>query len=215
MQWLIIAAIETGARLGELLGLQWRDVDLERGEITIRAENAKDGENRHVPVSARLRSVLEMVPRHDPAGDPFGPRHHVFGNEVGERTRSTQKAWQALVLKANGHTPRWTSRTKRLTPESQEAYRRVDLRFHDLRHEAGSRWLEAGMSIHHVKALLGHSSISTTDTYLNATKVGLRDAMRKVDERRGQDPATPTAVAPDVPVTDKFVQPADGVTFVN
>ncbi len=124
MQWLIVAAIESGARLGELLGLQWRDVDLERGEITIRAENAKDGENRHVPISTRLRAVLGMVPRHDPAGDPFGPRHHVFGNEIGERRRPDSKAWQATVLKANGHAPRWT-RTKGLAAESQAVYRRV------------------------------------------------------------------------------------------
>ncbi len=74
-------------------------------------------------------------------------------------------------------------------PESREIYRRVDLHFHDLRHEAASRWLEAGMSLHHIKALLGHASLSTTDTYLNATKVGLRDAMRRLDARRAEQGA--------------------------
>ena len=37
------------------------------------------------------------------------------------------------------------------------------------------------MSLHHVKELLGHASISTTDTYLNATRIGLQEAMEKVD----------------------------------
>jgi site-specific recombinase XerD len=44
----------------------------------------------------------------------------------------------------------------------------VDLHFHDLRHEAGSRFLGAGMPLHHVKEMLGHANISQTDTYLNA-----------------------------------------------
>ena len=183
MQRLLIAALESGARLGELLSLLWKDVDLTRGEITVRAPNAKDRENRHIPISIRLRGILEMA-RHDPAGEEFGPEHYVFGDEVGRKLLSTTKAWQTTVLKANGHTPQWDYRTKKLKPESQAVYRKIDLKFHDLRHEAGSRWLEAGMSIHHVKALLGHASISTTDTYLNATRIGLHEAMQKVDARR-------------------------------
>lgn len=196
LQRLIIAALECGARHGELLALEWRDIDFERGEITFRAAITKDKENRHVPVSDRLRAVLGMVPRDDAAGDPFGPRHFVFGNEVGEKTRSVQKAWQGTVVRMQGHTPKWHPRTKCLQPESQAIYRAADLRFHDLRHEAGSRWLEAGMPLHHVKELLGHASISTTDTYLNATKIGLRDAMRRVDARRAeQDQPQPMPTA--------------------
>jgi integrase len=59
-----------------------------------------------------------------------------------------------------------------------------DLHFHDLRHEAGSRWLEAGWPIHFVKEMLGHSNISQTDTYLNASAMGLQDAMRRFDDLR-------------------------------
>jgi site-specific recombinase XerD len=44
----------------------------------------------------------------------------------------------------------------------------IDLRFPDLRHEAGLRWLEAGWPIHHVKEMLGHADISQTDTYLTS-----------------------------------------------
>ena len=59
-----------------------------------------------------------------------------------------------------------------------------------------SRWLEAGMSIHHVKALLGHANISTTDTYLNATKVGLHEAMRRIDKGRttSHSPCPPPSI---------------------
>ena len=56
------------------------------------------------------------------------------------------------------------------------------------------------MSIHHVKALLGHSSISTTDTYLNSTKIGLHDAMKRIDaQREGQAQPMPESVQSERP----------------
>ena len=67
LQRLVLGALESGARLGELLSLLWKDVDLARGEVTIRATNAKNKENRHIPISTRLRAVLEMG-RYDPTG---------------------------------------------------------------------------------------------------------------------------------------------------
>ena len=178
---LIVAALETGCRLGELLSLRWRHVDLERSEITIHAVNAKARTVRHIPIVARLRAVIEMA-RVDPAGHRFGPEAFVFGDAVGRRLKSPKKAWATAVLKAHGHTPTWVKSD--LSPASREAYRAIDLKFHDLRHEAGSRWLEAGIPLHHVKELLGHASISTTDTYLNAGRIHLHESMRKVDATR-------------------------------
>ena len=86
LQRLIVAAIETGCRVGELLSLIWADVSLDRGWVRIRAENAKGDKYREIPISTRLRGVLQMA-QHDPAGRRFGPTHHVFGNEIGQRGR--------------------------------------------------------------------------------------------------------------------------------
>jgi integrase len=74
--------------------------------------------------------------------------------------------------------------TTKLSPESQAAYRKVDLHFHDLRHEAGSRLLEAGWPVHHVQHMLGHASLQQTSTYLNLTAQGLHESMRKLDDSR-------------------------------
>ena len=177
---LVVAAVETGCRQGELLSLQWRDVNLAGREIRIQASNAKDQEHRHIPISARLLAVLEMA-QHDPAGHPLPPAAFVFGNAVGDRVTSPKKAWETAVLKAHGHTPHWTTGSNSLAPESQKAHREIDLRFHDLRHEAGSRWLEAGMPLHHVKELLGHANIATTDTYLNAGRIHLHESMLRLE----------------------------------
>ncbi len=61
----------------------------------------------------------------------------------------------------------------------------VNLRFHDLRHEAASRLHEPGWPLHHVRELLGHASLSTTNTYLNVTRTELQASMRRTDEVRG------------------------------
>lgn len=66
--------------------------------------------------------------------------------------------------------------------ESRAALDRIDLHFHDLRHEAGSRLLEAGWPLHHVQEMLGHANVSQTSTYLNATRVGLQESMRRFDD---------------------------------
>jgi len=74
----------------------------------------------------------------------------------------------------------------------------VNLAFRDMRHEAGSRLLESGWPIHNVAHMLGHANISQTSTYLNATRVGLQDAMRRLDAARCNPVAdeSPTDQAP-------------------
>ena len=61
LQRLIIGAIETGMRLGELLDLTWRDVNPAEGGgvITVRAETAKDADVRVIPISSKLAGCLE------------------------------------------------------------------------------------------------------------------------------------------------------------
>lgn len=192
LQAMIIAALETCCREGELLTLRWGDVSLQRGEIILRAENTKDRENRIIPISSRLRSVLEMR-RISPAGVPFPPSAYVFGDGIGRRVGSVRRAWQTAVLRAHGHKPTWIWKKKtgpgdkgttRLSPESEAAYRAIDLHFHDLRHEGGSRLLEAGWPVHHVQHMLGHASLQQTSTYLNATLRGLHESMRTLDQSR-------------------------------
>jgi integrase len=180
---LIVAAIETGCRRGELLGLQWIDVDTKMQELTIRAENTKNGADRMVPIATRLAAVLQMVDT-DPAGRKYPPTAYVFG-ALGEPVKNIKKAWETCVLRAHGHEPTWT-KGGRLSEESRTTLAGINLHFHDLRHEAGSRWLEAGMPLHHIKEILGHKNISQTDTYLNASRLETQASMRRFDAQRGK-----------------------------
>jgi integrase len=192
LQAMIIAALESCCREGELLSLRWSDVSLVRNEMILRAENTKDREDRIIPLSSRLRKVLE-VRCTDPDGNPFPPSACVFGDASGRYVGSIKRAWQTAVLRAHRHKPIWVWKKKKgpndkgttkLSPESQAAYRAIDLHFHDLRHEGGSRLLEAGWPVHHVQHMLGHASLQQTSTYLNTTLRGLHESMRSLEKSR-------------------------------
>lgn len=186
MQRLIIAALETGMRRGELLKLQWRHVDLHRGRFNLPAEMTKTATGRTVVVSARLRAVLDMVRTNPVTGQPQAGTAFVFGNAEGKAIASPKKSWEVAVLKAHGLKPVWDATgSKKLSAESRKHLHAIDLHFHDLRHEAGSRFIEAGWPLHHVQQTLGHADLKQTSTYLNATVQGIEESMRQMDVKRG------------------------------
>ena len=85
--------------------------------------------------------------------------------------------------------------------------RRIDLRFHDLRREAGSRWLETGFfQVHDVCDLLGHANVSQTDTYLGAKISGLQASMKRYDVARGNSVAKAAAMEQRPPGHDETTE---------
>ena len=175
MRPIVEALLETGCRIGELLSLQWSQVkDLAGGNprLDLPASKTKTKRDRVVPISGRLQKILELR-RHDPAGEPHGPQAFVFGNELGERRGSIKTAWR-LTCKRAGI---------------------VGLRIHDLRREAGSRWLEGGVPLQVVRDWLGHTNISQTSTYLESTVTGQHDAMRRFETAQALQSARQTATA--------------------
>ncbi|MGV3518942.1 hypothetical protein [Luteitalea sp.] len=84
----IIAALTTGARIGELLSLQWRHVERDAAGTPVRirlvAEKTKTARTRVLPVPTPLRAILQMRET-APDGVTHGPDAYCFGNEVGER----------------------------------------------------------------------------------------------------------------------------------
>jgi integrase len=102
---MIVAAIDTGMRQGEMLALRFSDVDLERGLITLRGETTKSRKTRVVPISTeRLRAVIEWL-RLDADGDEKAEDVLVFSNDASEPLRLFHRTWVSLVLRAHGLTP--------------------------------------------------------------------------------------------------------------
>jgi integrase len=156
------AALESGARKGELLSLQWWQVrEGTRPELFFQAAKTKARRDRCVPISMRLKMILDMR-LNDPSGQPMPNTAYVFGNEIGQRMTTIKTAWSSARRRAAI----------------------TDLHFHDLRREAGSRWLEGGVPLQMIRDWLGHSNIAQTSTYLGSTIQGQHDAMRRFEERR-------------------------------
>lgn len=68
---MIILAIDSGMRRGEILKLQWRDIDFEKHKILIRSENSKTGLSRETPVSKRAQAELEALRPYSSDDRPF------------------------------------------------------------------------------------------------------------------------------------------------
>ncbi len=77
-----------------------------------------------------------------------------------------------------------TIATAVLSVESRAALKAIGLHVHDLRREAGSRWLDGGVPLTAIRDWLGHGNISQTSTYLETQTVGQNDLMRRFEERQ-------------------------------
>ena len=84
------------------------------------------------------------------------------------------------MLKAHSVPPEWIGRGGRLSAECRAKLAEVDLHVHDLRHEAGSRKLEAGWPLHAVSVWLGHADVTTMARYLNVKD----DHLQELAERK-------------------------------
>jgi integrase len=158
---LMDAALETGCRGGELRGLQWSDI--REDEIVLPAHKTKTKKLRRLPISPTLQAMLDRR-RKGPDGNDLPADAHVFGDDTGKpiSRRLAHRWWRKACKAANID----------------------DLKFHDLRHEFGSQLLEAGGELHEVQATLGHTTLTMTGRYLNATQVGVRAAFKTLDAKR-------------------------------
>jgi integrase len=159
-----IAAL-TGMRLGELLALDWRDVDLQRSTVHVRASTTKTAKGRVIDLDEQAVDVLRNhQTRQKEAVLAFGPayadRSVIFASGVGKRIdqANLQRAWRSICGRAG-----------------------VKYRFHDLRHAHASELLRQGVHPKVVQERLGHASIMMTlDTYSHLIPSMQREAISRV-----------------------------------
>src|SRR3989475_9076192 len=163
----IIGALQLCCRRGEMLLIQNKRVNWESCQIGIPGATAKDKENRRIPFNpeGRLAAILERRAE-------LGPDAYVFGSGSGEYQSELQTAWETLRLLAHGIEPR---STRKGAAWNREQLQRIDLRWHDLRHEGACRVLADVGDIRVIQLMLAHASILETQRYSNAPAEELRN----------------------------------------
>jgi integrase len=160
-----------------MLLIQNKRVNWETCQIGIPGATAKDRENRRIPFNPKGRIAAILKRRSD-----LGPEAYVFGGVNGTYQPNIQTAWETLRLLAFGE-----PRTGKEGVEwNREQLQRIDLRWHDLRHEGACRLLADGVDIRIIQLMLGHASIQQTQRYLNVTDEELRRGLEVSWKNKGR-----------------------------
>ena len=190
---LIILALDTGVRAGEMLAIRIKDADVDQNEITLRGQTTKSGKTRVVPISTqRLRAVIDWF-RTDKKGQTRPGHAPLISNRVGGEIGRFRTAWEGTVLRAHGHVPKKgrplrDPKSNNLTAEARKVFGGINLHWHDLRHEYACRLAERGVPITKIQYLLGHASVVTTERYIHHTLAELSKAAAVLESGGVFDP---------------------------
>ena len=150
---IVVCALHTGGRLGEVLSLRWEDIDLDRGVLYFDQTNTKSGKQREIPISPELSAVLRERRKVRAIGGDA--REYVFtwrGNRIGGRGGVRTAFERARDRAGLG----------------------ADVTFHTLRHTFASWYMINGGDLFRLQKYLGHSTIALTQRYAHLSKDFLR-----------------------------------------
>jgi len=152
LQPIVLLALNTGLRRGEIFNLEWSDIDFLHDRLTVKAASAKGAKTRHIPLNATVRTILKRWQKQT------SDTGLVFPSKKGKRLDNISSAWHKLVVDAEIE----------------------DLTFHDLRHDFATKILKAGADIVTVSKLLGHSDLKMTLRYSHVTDESLTTAVERL-----------------------------------
>lgn len=139
--------ILTGARRGEVLSLEWADLDLEQGLWNRPPHKSKDRKRKRIPLSVEALVLLKTM--QEGATDAY-----LFPTSSGSHMPDLNRPWA------------WLKKTTGL----------AELRVHDLRHSFASVLISGGVRLETIGKLLGHSQYQTTMRYAHLMDDPLRNA---------------------------------------
>ena len=152
LRHLIIAALDSGMRRGELLSQRAEHVDFNRRVLLVTHSKTVGGESREIPLTTRFAELLATLTKGQPEGLIFTFK--------GRPIRKIKTAWKAAIRR------------------SGIRY----FRFHDLRHTFNTRLMEAGVLQDVRKVLMGHSSGEEVNSLYTHVELPVkREAIRKLE----------------------------------
>lgn len=134
---IVLLALSTGMRKAEILGIKWKDIDLDSGRITL--HHTKNGDSRVVPVKGlALTKLQDLASPHK--CNPGYLEEYVFATKKGGKPIDFRGSWKtALAL----------SEIKNFT-------------FHDIRHDYITALSSLGYPLHVISRIVGHRSHAIT-----------------------------------------------------
>jgi integrase len=132
---IVLFALTTGMRRGELLGLRWQDIDLDRRVAVL--HNTKNGDRRSVPI---VSDVAELLREHG----------------------KVRRLDSDLLFAGADGDPVWFEKHWH---QALKAAKIKDFRFHDLRHTAASYLAMSGATVPELAAVLGHRTLQMVKRY--------------------------------------------------
>jgi len=153
-------AVETGMRRAEIAGMTWDNVDLKKRTVTLLV--TKNGDKRIVPLSSEAVRILSGLLR------------RIDGAIWGMEPDSITQAFNRAVSRARGLYEKECEGTK----GALDPFFLVDLTFHDLRHEATSRFFEKGLNPMQVAAITGHKTLQMLKRYTHLKAEDLAEMLK-------------------------------------
>lgn len=149
---IVILALSTGMRLGEICNLKWADVNLADGRIII--EESKNDERRGVPLVGFALNVMKEHTKVRHVG-----RDYIFSSDQKNQPIDIRKAWNN-ALRNSGV---------------------LDFRFHDLRHSAASYLAMNGATLAEMAEVLGHRTLQMVKRYAHLSEAHTAGVVEKMN----------------------------------
>ncbi|MGD0921670.1 MAG: site-specific integrase [Terriglobia bacterium] len=150
---IILVAVYTGLRRGEILRLRWADIDLDNGILIVRKSKTRAGQGRVMYVNAVLRATLQQW-REEVEGEWVFPSPKNSKEHVGDIKHSFCRAVKIAEI--------------------------PHITFHQLRHTFCSRLSDAGVPLAVIQELAGHASIVMTRRYMHPANELKRKAVELI-----------------------------------
>lgn len=189
---LFIVALETGMRVGELTGLQWEDIDFKNKIVHVRHSmtyfSNANGKYVFELHSTKTDKGLRVIPLTKKAVAAL-KRQHFRKQSVLSKGKEPLEGYENLVFITRNNRPT----TQFLISECIDGtLRRIKKNYpnltferfspHCFRHTFATRYLEAGVQLKTVSALLGHTQLQlTTDLYMHVTQDSLFEGVKQYE----------------------------------
>ena len=160
-QTIVILTLFTGMRRGEVLGLEWSDIDFKEGFVNCRKANKQ----RIIPLGKMSLKALKEYTDH---------AREILLKDDNEK---------ALFVNVNGQRLTRQGFWKIIKYYKEQAHITKDITPHVLRHSFATHLLQNGADLKAIQAMLGHSDISSTQVYMQFQDGALKDVYHKAHPR--------------------------------